>query len=70
MEIISVGDNLHEMSKAFFSEKNKKNMPVCRMLKILPRVLSFKRLFNRYSNLAIFQRSSATFVKVTCSKNL
>ena len=43
MQIVSnvfIGDNLHEMSKLF--RKNKKNISICRMLKILPRVLSIK----------------------------
>ena len=41
MQIVSLGDNLHEMS-ILFSEKNKKNISKCRLLKILPRVLSVK----------------------------
>ena len=35
MQIVSFGDNLH-------SGKNKKNISKCRLLKILPRVLSVK----------------------------
>ena len=34
MQIVSIGDNLHEMSKPVFRE-NKKNFSVCRLLKIL-----------------------------------
>ena len=39
MQIVSIEDNLHEMSK-LFSGKDKKNISVCRLLKILHRVLS------------------------------
>ena len=39
MPIISNGDNLHEMSE-LFSGKSKKNILICRLQKILPRVLS------------------------------
>ena len=39
MQIVSLGDNLHEMSNPVFWE-NKKNLPKCCLLKILPRVLS------------------------------
>ena len=42
MQTVSIGDNLHEMSKPVLWE-NKKNISVCRLLKILPRVLSLKR---------------------------
>ena len=38
---LSPGDNLHEMSKPV-SEKNPKNISICRLLKILLRVLSVK----------------------------
>ena len=41
MQIVSNGDNLHEMSKLVFWEK-KKNISICCLLKILPRVLSIK----------------------------
>ena len=41
MQIVSNGDNLHEMSKLFFV-KNTKSISVCGLLKILPRVLSVK----------------------------
>ena len=41
MQIVSNGDNLHEMSKPVFWEKNqKKNISVCHLLKILPSMLS------------------------------
>ena len=43
MQIVSLGDNLHEMSN-LFSGKNKKNISVCRLLKILPRVLSVNEI--------------------------
>ena len=39
MQIVSAGVNLHEMSKPV-SRENKKNTSICRLLKILPRVLS------------------------------
>ena len=41
MQIVSIGDNLHEMSKPIFRE-SKKNISVRGLLKILPRVLSVK----------------------------
>ena len=58
MQIVSLGDNLHEMSnpvfweketicmkcQILFSGKNKKNISKCRLLKILPRVLSVKQV--------------------------
>ena len=40
MQIVCIEDNLHEMLN-LFSEKNKKNISECCLLKILPRVLSF-----------------------------
>ena len=56
MQIVSIGDNLHEMSKPVFNgdnlhemskpvfwKKEKKNISVCRLLKILPRMLSVKK---------------------------
>ena len=47
MQIASIGDNLHEMSY-LFSGENKKTILICRLLKILPRVLSVKQLIDRY----------------------
>ena len=41
MQIVSIGDNLHEMSKPVFWEKQE-NISKCRLLKILPRILSVK----------------------------
>ena len=38
MQIVSAGDNLHEMSN-LFSGNNKRNISVCCLLKILPREL-------------------------------
>ena len=40
MQIVSIGDNLHEISKLVFLEKNKINISICRQQKILHRVLS------------------------------
>ena len=39
MQIVSLGDNLHECH-ILFSGKNKKNISKCCLLKVLPRVLS------------------------------
>ena len=39
MQIVSIGDNLHEMSNSVSGE-NKKNISVCHLLKFLPRMLS------------------------------
>ena len=41
MQIVSLGDNLHECN-ILFSEKNKENISKCHLLKILPTVLSGK----------------------------
>ena len=41
MQIVSIGDNLHEMLN-LFPGKNKKNISMCCQLNILPRVLSVK----------------------------
>ena len=38
MQIVPLGDNLHEISK-LFSGENKKNISICRLLIILPRML-------------------------------
>ena len=35
MQIVTIGDNLHEMSNLF----SEKNISICHLLKILPRVL-------------------------------
>ena len=42
MQIVSNGDNLHEL-RILFSEK-KKNVSVCRLLKIIPTVLRFNEV--------------------------
>ena len=42
MQIVSYGDNLHEMSKPVFWENEEKISSNCRLLKILPRVLRLK----------------------------
>ena len=41
MQIVSIGDNLYEMSNPV-SGKNKKTISKCRLLKILRRVLCVK----------------------------
>ena len=45
-----------------FSEKNKKNIPKCRLLKILPRVLSVKilesKILNQFILLPVSEASS------------
>ena len=40
MQIVSSGDNLHEMLNTVFLE-NKKNILECLQLKILPRLVSY-----------------------------
>ena len=43
MQIVStIGDNLHEMSNPVFWKKIRKNISICCLLKILPRVVSVK----------------------------
>ena len=39
MQTVSIGKNLHEISNSIF-KKNKKNISVCRLLKILPSVIA------------------------------
>ena len=47
MQIVSSGDNLHELSnpKILFSGKKKQNISKCCLLKFFPRMLSVKKLF-------------------------
>ena len=45
MQTVSSRDNLHEMSY-LFSGRNKKNISICRLLKILPKVQIDKELVN------------------------
>ena len=40
--IISIGDNLHEMLNLGFLEKLRKNISICRLLKIFSRAQLFK----------------------------
>ena len=42
MQIVSIGDNLHEMAKPVFQEKIRKNILTCYPLKILPKLLIVK----------------------------
>ena len=42
MHIVSIGDNLHEMSNPVFWGKKYKSISKCCLLKILHRVLSIK----------------------------
>ena len=43
MQLVSIGNNLHELSKPIILENKKKNISVCILLKLLPpRVLSVK----------------------------
>ena len=46
MQIVSKADNLHEVSNPIFCQKNKKNISICCLLKILPTVYSAKVFFN------------------------
>ena len=43
MQIVSNADNLHEMSNMFNGKIRKKKILKCRLLEILPRVLSVKK---------------------------
>ena len=43
MQIVSIGDNLHEMSN-LFSGKNKKNISKCCLLENFPRVLGVNKI--------------------------
>ena len=47
MQIVSNGDNLHEMTDPI-SEKNKKTKIICHLPKILPRVLSVNTINTLY----------------------
>ena len=42
MQIVSIGDNLHEMSNPVLG-KNNKNTSMCRLLKILPCALTINK---------------------------
>ena len=44
IQIVSSGDNLPEMSNPISEKKNKKNISICRLLKVLPRVVSVKAI--------------------------
>ena len=44
MQIVSLGDNLHEMASCFLG-KIRKHISKCHLLKILSRMLSIKQLF-------------------------
>ena len=50
MQIVSNADNLHEMSNMFNGKIRKKNILKCRLLEILPRVLSVKKDNNNNNN--------------------
>ena len=43
MQIVSLGDTLHETSKPIFWEKEEKNISKYRLQKILPRKLSINK---------------------------
>ena len=51
MQIVSNGDNLHEMSNSVFWED--KNISICRLLKILLRVLSVKQGLRKYISIKL-----------------
>ena len=60
MQIVSKGNNLHKMSNPIFlKKKNKKNISECRLLEVLPRVLSVKKIMtgNRRSHIESFHVS-------------
>ena len=44
MQIVSKGDNLHEMSKAIFWKKFDKNISECCLLKFIPSLLRKTRI--------------------------
>ena len=50
MKIVSLRDNLQEMSNPIFWEKNKKNISVCHLQKILPSMLSV-----RFCNMSVLR---------------
>ena len=60
MQIVSNGDNLHEMSNPVFWEI-KKNISKCRLLKFLLRVLSVNK-FVHLANCMPFVMEKTTFV--------
>ena len=53
MQIDSIGENLHEMSKSVFWE-NRKNISTCHLLKILPSMLKvnpdIQSIWNSYED--------------------
>ena len=49
MQIVSIGDNSHEMSILFSAKNEKKIFPIYRLLKSLPRVKALRRpIFVQY----------------------
>ena len=65
MQIVSIGDNLHEVSKLFSPRKNKKKISKCCLLKFLPRELSVRKMTLQANplkllNFAIFMLSFLT----------
>ena len=49
MQIVSIGDNLHEMSKPCFLGEKKKHISTGCLLKLLPRQLNIKEHFSTKS---------------------
>ena len=52
MQIVSSGDNLHEIPNSV-SKKNKKNISICRLLKIVPRVLLSVKMLADYQRVQV-----------------
>ena len=60
MQIVYLGDNLHEMSKPIFWEKNLKSISNYHLLKILPRMLSINYVDH---NLTLYSVEPQNYIK-------
>ena len=61
MQIVSIRDTLHKNVKSCFLGRIRKNITKCRLLKILPRVLSVMFFFSVSVNFTLADVESKTF---------
>ena len=59
MQIVSYGDNLHEMSNSVFWGKLRKSISKCHLLKFIPRVLNVKEMKSVSSTIPLVQTKCA-----------
>ena len=70
MQIVSIGDNLHEMSNPDFCEKLEKNISKCSQLKILPGVLSIIKPVYRASISGYYRINQPALLVLLLSSNM